>query len=150
MNTAEFLQISSMVVPERTALVCGEQRVTFMEMADRVNRLANWLQAAGAGPEHPVGAMSVNGIEYIETYYAAAKIGATFVPLNYRAKDEELTYMVNTSDIHVLFTGQRYLDLVARLRPAIGHVQHFATYDLPAEGMAYYPDIQIGRASCRE
>ena len=141
MNTAEFLQISSMVVPERTALVCGDQRVTFMDMADRVNRLSNWLQSIGAGPDKPVGAMSVNGIEYIETYYAAAKIGATFVPLNYRAKDEELTYMVNTSDVHVLFTGQRYLDLVARLRPEIGHVEHFATYDQPAEGMAHYPDI---------
>lgn len=93
MNTAEFLQITSMVVPDRTALVSGERRVTFMEMADRVNRLANWLQSVGAGPDKPVGAMSTNGIEYIETYYAAAKIGATFVPLNYRAKHEELTYM---------------------------------------------------------
>ncbi len=141
MNTAEFLQISSMVVPDRTALVCGDKRVTFAEMADHVNRLANWLQSVGAGPERPVGAMSVNGIEYIETYYAAAKIGATFVPLNYRAKHEELTYMISTSDIHVLFAGQRYLDLVAALRPEIAHVDHFACYDVRAEGMGYYPDI---------
>ena len=112
MNTAEFLQISAMVVPDRTALVCGDQRVTFAEMADRVNRLANWLQSTGAGPDRPVGAMSVNGIEYVEAYYAAAKIGATFVPLNYRAKHDELTYMINSSEIHVLFAGERYLDLV--------------------------------------
>ena len=58
MNTAEFLQISSMIVPDRTALVAGDKRVTYSEMADRVNRLANWLQSAGAGPERPVGAMS--------------------------------------------------------------------------------------------
>ena len=117
MNTAEFLQITAMVVPERDALVCGDKRVTFEQMADRVNRLANWLQSAGAGPDNPVGAVSTNGIEYVETYYAAAKIGATFVPLNYRAKHEELTYMINTSDVHVLFVGERYLDLVAKLRP---------------------------------
>ena len=96
MNTAEFLQITSMVVPERTALVCGDRRETFMEMADRVNRLANWLLEAGAGPDKPVGVMSTNSVEFVETYYAAAKIGATFVPLNYRAKHEELTYMINT------------------------------------------------------
>src|SRR5262249_45827369 len=62
MNTAEFLQITAMVVPDRTALVCGEKRVTFMEMADRVNRLANWLQSVGAGPDHPVGAVSTNSV----------------------------------------------------------------------------------------
>jgi acyl-CoA synthetase (AMP-forming)/AMP-acid ligase II len=144
MNTAEFLQISSMVVPDRTALVAGGQRVTFMEMADRVNRLANWLQSAGAGPDHPVGAMSVNGIEYIETYYAAAKIGATFVPLNYRAKHEELTYMINTSDVHVLFVGDRYLDLVAALRPTLTTVRHFACYERAVEGMPAFGDILAG------
>ncbi|MDP9237455.1 MAG: long-chain-fatty-acid--CoA ligase [Chloroflexota bacterium] len=149
MNTAEFLQISAMVVPDRTALVCGDKRVTFTEMADRVNRLANWLQGAGAGADHPVGGMSTNGIEFIETYYAAAKIGATFVPLNYRAKTEELTYMINSSDVTVLFVGQRYLDLVATLRPTFTGVQHFACYDHAAEGMPCFDDI-IAQSSAEE
>jgi acyl-CoA synthetase (AMP-forming)/AMP-acid ligase II len=149
MNTAEFLQITAMVVPDRTALVSGEKRVTFMEMADRVNRLANWLQSVGAGPDNPVGAMSTNGIEYVETYYAAAKIGATFVPLNYRAKHEELTYMINTSDVHVLFVGERYLDLVAKLRPDLTGVTHFACYDRPADGMGHLGEI-LATASADE
>lgn len=141
MNTAEFLQITAMVVPDRTALVCGETRVTFMEMADRVNRLANWLQGAGAGPDHPVGVVATNGVEYIEAYYAAAKIGATFVPLNYRAKVEELTYMINTSDVHVLFVGERYLGLVDTLRPTLTTVQHYVCIDKQVEGMAYLPEV---------
>ena len=141
MNTAEFLQISSMIVPDRTALVSGAKRVSYAEMADRVNRLANWLQSVGAGPERPVGAMSVNGVEYVETYYAAAKIGATFVPLNYRAKTEELTYMINASDVHVLCVGQRYLDLVRTLRPTLDHVQHFVCYDGAVDGMEGYQAI---------
>ena len=141
MNTAEFLQITSMVVPDRTALVCGSKRVTFGEMADRVNRLANWLQARGAGPENPVGAMSVNSIEYVETYYAAAKIGATFVPLNYRAKQEELTYMINTSDVHILFVGERYLDLVAALKPSLEKVSQYACYEKAVDGMPAYEAI---------
>jgi acyl-CoA synthetase (AMP-forming)/AMP-acid ligase II len=149
MNTAEFLQISSMVVPDRTALVSGEKRVTFQEMADRVNRLANWLQSIGAGPDHPVGAVSTNGVEYVETYYAAAKIGATFVPLNYRAKHEELTYMINASDVHVLFVGERYMDLVATLRPTLTNVRHFSCYDKPVDGMGHLPEI-LGSASADE
>lgn len=149
MNTAEFLQITSMVVPDRTALVCGDRRVTFVEMADHVNRLANWLQSVGAGPDNPVGAMSTNGIEFIETYYAAAKIGATFVPLNYRAKHDELTYMINTSDIHVLFTGERYLDLVATLRPTLTTVKRFVCFDKPVDGMESWADV-LANASDEE
>jgi acyl-CoA synthetase (AMP-forming)/AMP-acid ligase II len=141
MNTAEFLQITSMVVPDRTALVSGTKRVTFAEMADRVNRLANWLQEHGAGPDSPVGVMAVNSSEYVETYYAAAKIGATFVPLNYRAKHEELTYMINTSDVQTLFVGERYLDLVEALRPTLEKVRLYACFDRPVDGMIEYADI---------
>jgi acyl-CoA synthetase (AMP-forming)/AMP-acid ligase II len=141
MNTAEFLQISSMVVPDRTALVCGDRRVTYMEMADHVNRLANWLQEAGAGPERPVGGLAVNGIEYIETYYAAAKIGATFVPLNFKAKNEELAHMLNASEAHVLFAGERYLDVVAALRPGLQTVRRFVCYDREVEGMNHYAAV---------
>jgi acyl-CoA synthetase (AMP-forming)/AMP-acid ligase II len=130
-----------MVVPERTALVCGSKRVTFGEMADRVNRLANWLTSVGAGPDKPVGAMSTNSVEFVEAYYAAAKIGATFVPLNYRAKHEELTYMITTSDVSVLFVGERYLDLVAALRPTLTTVDQYVCFDKPVDGMANLPEI---------
>jgi len=141
MNTAEFLQITSLVVPDRVALVCGDKRVTFAQMADRVNRLANWLIASGADSAHPVGVMSTNSIEFVECYYAAAKVGATFVPLNYRAKHEELTYMINTSDIHILFVGERYLDLVETLRPTLETVNHFVCIDRAVDGMGHLPSI---------
>ena len=144
MNTAEFLQITSMVVPDRTALVCGDKLVTFAEMADRVNRMANWLMEQGAGPEKPVGVMSTNSIEFVETYYAAAKIGATFVPLNYRAKHDELTYMINASEVHVLLVGERYLDLVATLRPTLEGVGQYVCIDKQVEGMGYLPAIIEG------
>ncbi|MEX2246345.1 MAG: long-chain-fatty-acid--CoA ligase [Dehalococcoidia bacterium] len=141
MNTAEFLQITSAIVPERTALVCGDRRSTYEQMAERVTRLSNWLQEAGAGPGHPVGMVAVNCAEFIEAYYAAAKVGATFVPLNYRAKQDELTYMINTSDIRVLFVGERYLDLVAALRPTLEGVAQFVCLDRKTEGMGHYPEI---------
>ncbi len=82
MNTAEFLTISSAVVPDRDALVCGDTRVTYAEMASRVNRLSNALQALGVERGKAVAVMAVNSPQYVETYYACAKLGATFVPLN--------------------------------------------------------------------
>lgn len=121
MNPAEFLTISSAAVPEREALVSGDgkQRITYAAMASRVNRLTNSLQAMGVGVGSRVAVMATNSPHYVEVYYACAKLGACFVPLNYRAKREELVYMLNESGAQLLFAGDRYLDLVASVRPEI-------------------------------
>ena len=107
MNPAEFLMISSAVVPDREALISGDgkKRISYMDMALRVNRLANSLQSMGVRQGDRVGVMAVNSPEYVEIYFAVAKLGACFVPLNYRAKQEELTYMLNTSDTSVVSSG---------------------------------------------
>ena len=65
MNTAEFLQISSMVVPDREALVCEGRRITYMEMAQHVNRLANALLSLGVSRRDKVAVMSLNSAEVI-------------------------------------------------------------------------------------
>jgi acyl-CoA synthetase (AMP-forming)/AMP-acid ligase II len=100
MNPAEFLTISSAVVPDREALIAGDgsKRILYAEMASRVNRLANALHAMGVGVGDKVALMAVNSPEAVETYYACAKIGACYVPLNPRAKQEEIEYMINTSE----------------------------------------------------
>ncbi len=144
MNTAEFLTISSAVVPDREALVCGETRVTYQELARRVNRLANALQGLGVGRGTAVAVMAVNSPQYVEAYYACAKLGATFVPLNYRAKREELDHMVNHSEAQVMFVGERYLDLVADLRPKFRGVRAYICLDAKVEGMHAYDDLLAG------
>src|SRR3990172_2829872 len=144
MNTAEFLTISAAVVPEREALVSGETRITYAQMAARVNRLTNAMQALGVGRGTAVAVMAVNSPQYVETYYACAKLGAVFVPLNYRAKREELDYMVNASESKLLFVGERYLDLVAQLRPKFGGVREYVSYDAKINGMQHYDALLAG------
>jgi acyl-CoA synthetase (AMP-forming)/AMP-acid ligase II len=140
-NTYEFLQISAMTVPDREALVCNGTRLTYAETHQRVIRLANALREMGVGPRTTVAVMSTNSAEYVEVYYATAKLGATFVPLNYRAKDEELTYMVNVTEPRVLFVGERYLDLVARLRGAFKSEPQYICFERAQEGMRDYASL---------
>lgn len=135
MNTAEFLQITSYTVPDREAFVQGDDRLTFMDAADQMNRLATALQGMGVGKGGHVGVMAMNSPAYVVTYYAASKLGAVFVPLNNRAKQEELIYMINTADIEVLFVGSRYLDLLAAIRESLTTVREVICYDGSPEGM---------------
>ncbi len=141
MNTAEFLTISASIVPEREALVCNGTRLTYLQVQERVNRLVNALMDLGVERGHKVAVMALNSHHYIETYYACAKLGAVFVPLNYRAKREEFTYMVNNSDASILFVGERYLELIASIRPELRGIRHFICYDARPQGMQNYEDI---------
>jgi acyl-CoA synthetase (AMP-forming)/AMP-acid ligase II len=141
MNTAEFLQMSSYVVPDREALVSGDTRITYQEMVERTNRLANALQDMGMSRGDKLAVMAVNSAEYVETYYACAKLGVALVPLNYRAKNEELTYMVNTSDASTLFVGERYLELLSHIRGEIPGVKNFVCFERAVDGMQTYAEL---------
>src|SRR3989337_1893454 len=141
MNTSEFLMIAASVVPDRVALACEGESRTFAQLQERVNRLANALQALGIAKGDQVAVMALNSIPYVETYYACAKLGAVFVPLNYRGKKEELAYMVNNSETKAIFVGQRYLELTAAIRSQFETVQQFICYDASPEGMTPYEDL---------
>jgi acyl-CoA synthetase (AMP-forming)/AMP-acid ligase II len=141
MNTIEFLQISSAVVPDREALVeigGNNKRITYGEMYPLVVRLATALQGLGIERGQKVAVMAVNSADYVVTYYACAMLGVTFVPLNYRAKDEELTHMLNVSQAQALFVSDRYVDLVNRIRPTLTHTQHYIAYNDRVGGYLNY------------
>ena len=121
-------------------MVCEGESRSFAEMQERVNRLANALQALGMGRGARAAVMALNSMKYVEIYYACAKLGGVFVPLNYRAKQEELAYMCNNSEASLLFVGQRYLDLAAAIRPELKTVQHMICIDGKGEGMTNYEE----------
>ncbi|MCZ6544757.1 MAG: long-chain-fatty-acid--CoA ligase [Chloroflexi bacterium] len=141
MNTAEFLDISAAVVPEREALVTDGVSKSYMEVQTEVTKLANALQGLGVVRGDHVGVMAVNSSEYVIIYYACAKIGATFVPLNYRAKEDELTYMVNTAEVKVLFVSDRYQDLVKSIGSQTASLQHVISLESEQAGQQHYKEL---------
>ncbi|HKS91501.1 MAG TPA: AMP-binding protein, partial [Tepidiformaceae bacterium] len=144
MNTIEFLQISSAVVPDREALVevgGNNRRITYEEMLPLVTKLANSIKELGVEHGEQIAVMSVNSADYVLTYYACAMLGITFIPLNYRAKDDELTHMLNVSEAQALFVSDRYIDLVERIRPTLTSVKTFVAYGEQRDGYASYSDM---------
>lgn len=133
MNTADFLTMSAAIVPDRVALVDPDERVTYADLQSQVNRLAQSLQARGVAKGKNVGVMAVNSAKFVAVYYATAALGATFVPLNFRAKPEELTYMINTADVNVLFISERYYPLLEEIRSTLT-VDHVFTLGFEVAG----------------
>ncbi len=140
MNTSELLMIAGAIVPDRPALLFEEQRITFAQLQERVNSLANALDERGVQPGDRIATMQVNTHQSIELYFAAAQLDAIYVPLNFRAKAEELAQMLRIADPRFLFIGERYLPLIENvdwLAP-----EQVVTMDCPAgPGQHSYDDL---------
>ena len=149
MNTTEFLTIASAIVPDRTAIVFDGLRLTYEELQDRVNRLADALAGLGVESGDRVGVLQVNCNECVEAYFAAAKLDAIYVPMNFRARADELTYMVNDSGAKVLMVGSRYAELVRHCAADFDPVEHYVALEERAEGWHFYEDL-IASASPEE
>jgi len=115
MNTANFLSIPASMFGDQEILVYGDARLTYAETLSRVRRLATGLRARGARRGSSVAVLAVNSHRYVECYYATATAGATFVPLNYRAKLHELEHMIGKASPSVLLYGARYAPLLEQL-----------------------------------
>lgn len=123
MNTANFLSIPATMFPDQEIIVFEGKRLTYGETLDRVRRLASALWGLGVKPGDRVAVLQTNSNQYVETYYATATIGGTFVPLNYRAKVPELEYMITAAEAKVLLIGDRYLETIKQIRPRLSRLQ---------------------------
>ena len=115
MNTANFLTMPAMMFPDQEILVDGAERFTYDGLVRRARSLGDALRARGAGLDRPVAVLATNSHRYIAAYYGAAVAGATFVPLNYRARLHELEHMITKANPAVLFFEERYRELLEAL-----------------------------------
>jgi len=141
MKTTDFLNIATAICPDKVAIVFEGKRYTFSQLNERVNRLANGLSSLGVNKGDRVALLQVNCNQCVETYFAVAKLGAIYVPLNFRVKGNELTYMLNSAEANTLFVGERYIDLINSMRPDLTSVHHFISIDSKHNGMLYYEDL---------
>ncbi|MBI2865538.1 MAG: long-chain fatty acid--CoA ligase [Chloroflexi bacterium] len=144
MNTIEFLRIPQAMMPDKVCLVFEGKRFTYTQFMDRVGRLVTALSKLGVGRSDKIAILQTNCNQYIETYYAASFLGCVFVPLNYRAKRDELTYMLGNSEATVLMVGDRYVDMVNAMRPDIPGVKHYVSIDGQQSDMQHYEGLIAG------
>ena len=142
MNTTELLTIASAIVPDRTAIVFEGLRFTYLQLQDRVVRLSNALAGLGVGKGDRVAVMHVNCHQTAEIYFAAARLDAVFVPLNFRARGPELVHMLSVSEPAVLLAGSRYADLLESIEDRASLPGHLVSLeDRRDGGWLFYDDL---------
>lgn len=123
LNIADLVEHAIDLVPDRVALASDGREVTYGQLEERANRLANYLAEQGVQPGDKVGIYSRNTIEAVEAMVAVFKIRAVMVNINYRYVENELQYLFDNSDTVALIHERRYSDKVANVLPSTPLVQ---------------------------
>jgi amino acid adenylation domain-containing protein len=91
-------------VPERTALISGEESLTYGELNRRADLFAAQLRRAGVGPEVPVAVRTERSPEMVIALLAVLKAGGFYLPLDPKAPEERLRFLLADTGAHVLVT----------------------------------------------
>ena len=91
---ADLLAAAVASAPRRNAVVVGGESVTYAELADRVDRLASWLNSTGVARDDRIAVRAANGRLHFDVYLAAARIGAACVPMAIELADPEVARLV--------------------------------------------------------
>ncbi len=92
------------------------RRFTFAQLNRRCNRIANVLLEQGVKPGDRVATLLKNGIEFVEVYFAVAKIGAILVPVNWRLVANEIAYILADSGAGALIHDADFDEVVLCLQ----------------------------------
>ncbi len=116
-------------VPDAIALVQGEVRRSWAAFDERAARLAAGLRTAGVSAGSRVAQFLVNSPEYAESYFAALKLRAIPVNVNYRYLDEELLYILENAGAEALIYHASLGERVAAIRARARAVKIFVEVD---------------------
>jgi acyl-CoA synthetase (AMP-forming)/AMP-acid ligase II len=122
LNIADLAEHAIDAVPDRVALISGDEQLTYAQLEEKANRLAHYLQSQGVQKDDKVGLYCRNRIEIVIAMLGIVKAGAILVNVNFRYVEGELKYLFENSDMVALVHERRYADRVANVLPETPNV----------------------------
>ncbi|HEY6098494.1 MAG TPA: AMP-binding protein [Anaeromyxobacter sp.] len=113
LNVGEVLAVHAQLSPGRLAAKDSRRAVTYAQLDERANRLANAFGGLGLAQGERVAIYAHNCLEWMELYAACAKSGAVAVPVNFRLTGPEVRYLLEDSGATALFAGADLAEVAA-------------------------------------
>ena len=146
---ASVWERNSDVIPDKIALICGNNEVTWKEYDDRAARLASLLSEAGLGDDSKVGLYLHNSNEYLEAQYSVFKIKGVPINVNYRYKEEELVYLLDNSDSEAVFYQGCYAEQIKSIKDKLPKVKLYIQVDDGTnEVLSFAKDYESSISTC--
>ena len=118
----QVIRRNAKVLVDKTALISGDNNITYGQLLDHVDQLASGLVRVGLKKGDRIGVLARNSLEYIYLYGAAAKIGAIMLPVNWRLNPREVEYVISDGRPRVLFVDSEFKSMTSSLIPKFGFI----------------------------
>ncbi|HWT10678.1 MAG TPA: AMP-binding protein, partial [Roseomonas sp.] len=102
LNLSAFVAFHARQRPEALAIVYGSQRVSYAALQKRTEALSALLAARGVQAGQVVAAFMKNSAAFVELAIATSRIGAVFLPINFRLAREEVAYILDNAGARLL------------------------------------------------
>ena len=130
--------------PNREAIIYGDRRLTYKELNERANRLANGLIREGIKKGDHVAVMLRNCNNIAELYLALWKIGAAPATVNYRYVGKEIQYIINHSDANAFVMGEEFLERIDPIRNELTKVSTYISVEsIHPEDKCQHPEYML-------
>lgn len=138
----EMIARNARKFPDKEALVYGKTRLTYRQFNARINQLSHALLDIGIKRGTKIAILAFNCNQFLEAYFALAKIGGVAVPLNFRHHEEELEYITNHSEAEAFILGEAFVQTVEAMRKGLPNVKNYISIsEQPVEGMLHYESL---------
>ena len=129
MHVTYTLRRAASISGDGTALLEGDLRRTWSEVASRVQKMAGALQGLGIGDGDPVAVLTLNSHRYFELHFSPLWAGGVVVPLNTRLAAPELIFQMNDCRAKVLVVDDAFLPMLPAFRKELETVEHYVYAD---------------------
>ncbi|MDP4604613.1 MAG: fatty acid--CoA ligase [Erythrobacter sp.] len=113
------------------AFTYGDEDISFAELDEGANRVANGLAALGVKPGERVAFLGKNHPFYFEALLGAARVGAVMTPVNWRLAPPEVAYILDNCQARVVFVGEGFAEVLASIRATCPQVEQIIGIDAP-------------------
>jgi len=144
LGLAEWLRRRTLRAPHRPALTCGEVTWTYGALWRHVEQISAVLVAHGVRSGDRVGYLGVDDPLFLAIQFAAARIGAIFVPLNFRLTGPELAFIINDAGLQLLLADREHQGIIDDIRAGLS-CSHYLSL---ADAAAGWPALLPLMASC--
>jgi len=136
MNLKLMLEKTASEVPQQTAIVLGSRKVSYRELDETSNKIANALISLGIKKGDHVAILMSRTPEWVINCFGALKAGAASVLLDAGAKAPELEPQLRESDPKILITEERFSPVLSSILPNIPLLNQVLEVDTdPYRGM---------------
>ncbi len=109
---ADMIRRSAYHYPDKKAVIFGDMSLTYAELEDECNRVANALTDLGVEKYDRVAILAHNTIHHVLTWFGCCKIGAIYLAVNYMLRGKDISYCINHSESTVFIVEDTLYDLV--------------------------------------